>query len=60
MIRMSVEVWSNDIEREKPEYADGKLSQYRFVHHIHHMEKRGIEPGPLTNSLSYGKTENFS
>jgi hypothetical protein len=37
----------NEIDRGKPKYSGENLSQYHFVHHKSHMDKPGIETGPL-------------
>ena len=45
-MKMSMEYWWNDNDREKPKYSDKNLSECYFVHHKSHMAWPAIEPAP--------------
>jgi hypothetical protein len=46
-MKISMEHGWNDIDRGKPKYSERNLSQCHFVYHKSHMDRLGIEPGPL-------------
>ena len=57
-VRMSVECWWNDTDREAPMYLDRNLSQCHFVHHKPHRDWPGLNPvirgeGPATDGVKH-------
>jgi hypothetical protein len=46
-IKMSIEQWWNDFDKENPTFLEKNLSQFHFGRHKCHMYRPGMKPGPL-------------